>query len=102
MAHDVEQVHLNFDVLQIIFIFVTLLSDIDIHDVSGYTVGTQHLQNLSISSAEMTHYLCNIKIFGYELHHKEIQSPVLQLCLKGQNSSEIYGQANTIQDSNIN
>ena len=69
-------------VLQIIFIFVTLLSDIDIHDVSGYTVGTQHLQNLSVSSAEMTHYLCNIKIFGTNCIIKKYRVPFFNYVLK--------------------
>ena len=32
------------------------------HDISGYTVGTQYLNNLQISSAEMTQYLYNIKM----------------------------------------
>ena len=68
--------------LQIIFICVTLLSDIDIHDVSGYTVGTQHLQNLSISSAEMTQYLCNIKIFGTNCIIKKYRVPFFNNVLK--------------------
>ena len=34
------------------FVCMTLLSDIDMHDVTGYTVSTQYLQNLSIYSAK--------------------------------------------------
>ena len=32
------------------------------HDIYGYTAGTQYLNNLQISSAKMTQYLCNIKM----------------------------------------
>ena len=45
-----------------IFFVVIYFSDIDIHDIAGYTVGTQYLNNLQISSAEMTQYLYNIKM----------------------------------------
>ena len=62
LVYGVEKVHSSFDMLQLISASVTLPSYIDIHAVSGYAVGTQYLQNLSKSSAEMTQYLCNIKM----------------------------------------
>ena len=60
--------------------------DIDTHDISGYTIATQYLRNLQISEAEMTQYLCNIKMantncltkkyrvpfFSYVLHDKTV------------------------------
>ena len=67
--------------LQLIFLCVTLLSDIDIHDVSGYTVGTQYLQNLSISSGEMTQYLCNIKMSGTNCITKKYRVPFFNYVL---------------------
>ena len=67
--------------LQLIFVCVTLLSDIDIHDVSGYTVGTQYLQNLSISSAEMTQYLCNIKMSATNCITKKYRVPFFNYVL---------------------
>ena len=33
------------------------------------------------------------------MHHKKIQGAFLQLCLNQQNSSQIYGQTSTIQDT---
>ena len=67
-------------VLKICFI------DIDTHDISGYTIATQYLRNLQISEAEMTQYLCNVKMantncltkkyrvpfFCYALHDKTV------------------------------
>ena len=67
--------------LQLIFLCVTLLSDIDIHDVSGYTAGTQYLQNLSISSAEMTQYLCNIKMSDTNCITKKYRVPFFNYVL---------------------
>ena len=68
-------------VLRLIFVCVTLLSDIDIHDVSGYSVGTQYLQNLSISSADMTQYLCNIKMSGTNCIPKKYRAPFFNYVL---------------------
>ena len=36
----------------------------DIQNVSGYTVGSFYMNNLSISAAEMTQYLSNIRMSG--------------------------------------
>ena len=81
MVYDVQKIHFNFHMLQLIFVCVTLLSDIDIHDVSGYTVGTQYLQNLSISSAEMTQYLCNIKMSDTNCITKKYRVPFFNYVL---------------------
>ena len=51
------------------------------HDVLGYTVGTQHLQNLSTSSAEMTQYLCNIKISSTNCIPKKYRVPFFNYVL---------------------
>ena len=75
MVYDVQKIHFNFHILLLIFVCVTLLSDIDIHDVSGYTVGTQYLKNLRISSAEMTQYLCNIKMSATNCTTKKYRVP---------------------------
>ena len=37
-------------------------TDIDIHDIPRYTVGSHYLKNLHIASAEMTQYIYNIKM----------------------------------------
>ena len=81
MVDGAEKIHFSFDMLQLIFLSVTLLSDIYIHDVSGYTVGTQYLQNLSISSAEMTQYLCNIKMSGTNCITKKYRVPFVNYVL---------------------
>ena len=81
MVYDVQKINFNFHMLQLIFVCVTLLSDIDIHDVSGYTVGTQYLKNLSISSAEMTQYLCNIKMSATNCITKKYRVPFFNYVL---------------------
>ena len=52
----------HFQCLILIFFAIAYFSDIDMHGISGYTVDTQYLNNLQISSAEMAQYLCNIKM----------------------------------------
>ena len=52
-----------------------MVTDIDVQDISGYTLGRKYLQNLAISEAEMTRYLCNIEkyrvpYFSYVLQDK--------------------------------
>ena len=81
MVDSVEKVHFSFDIWQLIFVYVPLLSDVDIHDVSGYTVGTGYLQNLSISSAEMAQYLCNIKMSGTNCITKKYRVPFVNYVL---------------------
>ena len=56
--------------------------DVDIHDVSGYTVATQYLQNLEISSAEMTQYLSNIKLSGSNCITKKYRVPYFNHALR--------------------
>ena len=75
----------QFRLICVIYKFVLLqfvLSDIDLHDISGYTVGTQYLNNLEISSAEMTQYLCNIKMSSTKCLTKKYRVPIFNYVLK--------------------
>ena len=51
------------------------LIDIDTHDISGYTIATQYLRNLQISEAEMTQYLCNIRMANTNCLTKKYRVP---------------------------
>ena len=51
------------------------------HDISGYTGGTQYLNNLQISSAEMTQYLCNIKMSRISCITKKYRVPFFNYAL---------------------
>ena len=55
---------------------------IDSHDISGHTVGTQYLQNFAISEAEMTQYLCKIKMSATNCHRKHIAFHIFLLYWK--------------------
>ena len=47
------------------FLFLKIIViDINSYNISGYTIPTEYLRNLQISEAEMTQYLCNIKMSG--------------------------------------
>ena len=70
------------------FVTTIVFSDINLHDISGYTVGTQYLNNLEISSAEMTQYLCNIKMSSTNCLTKKYR--VRQLRLERQDSDQIH------------
>ena len=70
----------QFRLICVIYKFV--LSDIDLHDISGYTVGTQYLNNLEISSAEMTQYLCSIKMSSRKCLTKKYRVPFFNHVLK--------------------
>ena len=55
----------------ILYVSVLLINQLNMllflqifHDISGYTVACRYLKKLQISSAEMTEYMCNIKIAG--------------------------------------
>ena len=52
------------------------------HDVPSYTVGTQYLQNLEISSAEMTQHLSNIKLSGTNCITKKCRVPFFNHVLR--------------------
>ena len=71
----------HFQCLILIFFAITYFSDIDMHDISGYTVGTQYLNNLQISSAEMTQYLCNIKMSHTSCITKKYRVPFFNYVL---------------------
>ena len=49
--------------------------DIDVQDISGYTVGTQYLRNLALSEGEMTQYLCDIKMSSINCDMKKYHIP---------------------------
>ena len=59
-----------------------MFTDIDVQDISGYTVGTQYLQNLAISEAEMTQYLCNIKMSSINCNMKKYCIPCFSYVLQ--------------------
>ena len=83
-AISISELH-QFRLICVIYKFVLLqfvFSDIDLHDISGYTVGTQYLNNLEISSAEMTQYLCNIKMSSTKCLTKKYRVPIFNYVLK--------------------
>ena len=58
-----------------IFFKINMFIDIDVQDISGYTVGTQYLRNLALSEGEMTQYLCNIKMSSINCNTKKYRVP---------------------------
>ena len=56
-------------------------TDIDVYDISEYTVGTRYLKNLQISSAEMTQYICNIRMAGMNCLTKKYRVPFFNTVL---------------------
>ena len=56
--------------------------DINTHGVSGYTIATQYLRNLQISEAEMTQYLCNIKMATTNALTKKYNVPFFSYVLQ--------------------
>ena len=96
---NVQPIHyLNKNYFYIIFHYVTnlfviyysffkfqwyhLFADIDIHDISGYTVASRYLKNLQISSAEMTQYMSNLKMAGTNCLTKKYRVPFFNNVLK--------------------
>ena len=65
-----------------LFINIFFFTDVDLHDISGYTVGTQYLHNLHISSAEMMQYLCNIKMSNTNAITKKYRVPFFNFVLR--------------------
>lgn len=66
-----------------IFLFFKIVTiDIDTYDISRYTIGTQYLSNLQISEAEMTQYLCNIKMSATNTLTKKYRVPYFPYVLK--------------------
>ena len=59
-----------------------LFADIDIHDISGYTVASRYLKNLEISSAEMTQYMCNLKMAATNCLTKKYRVPFFNNVLR--------------------
>ena len=59
----------------------TNFTDINVHDISGYTVGTRYLMNLQISYAEMTQYICNIRMTGTNCLTKKYRVPFFNTVL---------------------
>ena len=51
-------------------------------NMSGYTVGTLYMNNLSTSAAEMTEYLSNIRISGINALTKKYCIPYFNYVLK--------------------
>ena len=58
------------------------LIEIDMPNMSGYTVGTLYMNNLSISAAEMTQYLSSIRMSGTNALTKKYRVPYFNYVLK--------------------
>ena len=72
-----------FEYMYPVFLFFKfVIIDIDTYDMSGYTIGTQYLRNLQISEAEMTQYLCNIKMSATNTLTKKYRVPYFPYVLK--------------------
>ena len=83
-AISISELH-KFRLICVIYKIVLLqfvFSNTDLHDISGYTVGAQYLNNLEISSAEMTQYLCNIKMSSTNCLTKKYRVPFFNYVLK--------------------
>ena len=72
-----------FGYMYFVFLFFKfVIIDIDTYDMSGYTIGTQYLRNLQKSEAEMTQYLCNIKMSATNTLIKKYRVPYFPYVLK--------------------
>ena len=52
------------------------------HDICRYTVASRYLKNLEISSAEMTQYMCNIKLAAANCLTKKSRVPFSNTVLR--------------------
>ena len=59
-----------------------MFTDIDVQDISGYTLGRKYLQNLAISEAEMRRYLCNIKMSSIYCNTRKYRAPYFSYVLQ--------------------
>ena len=75
--------------------------DIDVQDISGYTVGTQYLNNLEISEAEMTQYLCNIKMSSINCNSKKYRAPYSSYVLEDKVVQKYMNRPNTFSSLNL-
>ena len=75
--------------------------DIDVKDISGYTVGTQYLNNLEISEAEMTQYLCNIKMLSINCSSKKYCAPCFSFVLEDKVVHKYMNRENTFSSLNL-
>ena len=80
-CHHFFRVHWSFSMSAFYFFAIIHFSDIDMHDISGYTVGTPYLNNLQISLAEMTQYLCNMKMSRTNCITKKYRVPFFNYAL---------------------
>ena len=71
--------------------------DINTHDVSGYTIATQYLRNLQISEAEMTQYLCNIKMATTSALTKKYNVPIFSYVLQDKTVNKYLNRATTFK-----
>lgn len=67
-----------------LFVYLITLpfTDIDIHDISGYTVASRYLENLQISSARMKQYMWNIKMAGTNCLTEKYRVPFFATALR--------------------
>lgn len=78
------------------YYFQIIIINIDTHDISGYTIRTQYLRNLQISEAEMTQYLCNIKISSTNCLTKKYRVLYFPYVLRDKIVLKIYEQTSII------
>ena len=67
--------------------------DVNTHDVSGYTIEKQYLRNLQISEAEMTQYLCNIKMAATNALTKKYNVPFFSHVLQDKTVNKYLNRA---------
>ena len=75
------------------FKFFKSIIDINTHDVSGYTIAAQYLRNLQISEAEMTQYLCNIKMATANALTKKYNVPFFSYVLQDKTVNKYLNRA---------
>ena len=75
--------------------------DIDVQDISSYTVGTQYLQNLASSEAEMTQYLCNIKMSSINCNTKKYRVPYFSYVLQDKVVHKYMARPNSFSSMNL-
>lgn len=73
----------------------------DTQDVSGYTVGTVYMNNLSISAAEMTQYLSNIRMCGTNCLTKRFRAPYFSYVLQDKVVIKDLHRSNRFHDKNL-
>ena len=84
------------------FLFLKIIIiDIDCYDISGYTIATEYLRNLQISEAEMTQYLCNIKMSATNTLTKKYRVPYFPYMLKDKTVQKYLNRPASFRSLNL-